>query len=220
MTAKTTNSDRQGGGRRGGRDREPKEFAETTLSLDRVTRVVKGGRRMRFRAVVVVGNRKGKVGLGTGKANEVMIAVQKATKDAKRRMIRVPLVKGTIPHEIATKHKSAKIRLLPASEGTGVIAGGALRVILEHAGVKNVLSKRFGTKNKLVNAQATIKVLKTLRLSARPGLPEVYAEEVSPDVAAAAKDKIQVTEMTRAEAKAQNDISRRANADDLLKEPK
>lgn len=215
MTAKTSNPDRQQ--RRDGRSREPKEFAETTLSLDRVTRVVKGGRRMRFRAVVVVGNRKGKVGLGTGKANEVMIAVQKATKDAKRRMIRIPLVKGSIPHEVSTKHKSAKILLLPASEGTGVIAGGALRVILEHAGVKNVLSKRFGTKNKLVNAQATIKVLKTLRLSARPGQPEVIAEEVAPEVAAAAKDKPQVTEMTRAEAKAQNEINRRANADDTPK---
>ncbi len=218
MTAKTSSPDRQQRRDRG--SREPKEFAETTLSLDRVTRVVKGGRRMRFRAVVVVGNRKGKVGLGTGKANEVMIAVQKATKDAKRRMIRIPLVKGTIPHEVGTKHKSAKILLLPASEGTGVIAGGALRVILEHAGVKNVLSKRFGTKNKLVNAQATIKVLKTLRLSNRPGQPEVIVEEPTAAEAAAAKDKPQVVEMTRAEAKAQSEINRRANADDTLKEPK
>jgi small subunit ribosomal protein S5 len=216
MTAKTSSPDRQQRRDRG--NREPKEFAETTLSLDRVTRVVKGGRRMRSRAVVVVGNRKGKVGLGTGKANEVMIAVQKATKDAKRRMIRIPLVKGSIPHEVSTKHKSAKILLLPASEGTGVIAGGALRVILEHAGVKNVLSKRFGTKNKLVNAQATIKVLKTLRLSARPGQPEVIAEEPTAAEASAAKDKPQVTEMTRAEAKAQNEINRRANADDTPKE--
>lgn len=218
MTAKTSNPDRQQRRDRG--PREPKEFAETTLSLDRVTRVVKGGRRMRFRAVVVVGNRKGKVGLGTGKANEVMIAVQKATKDAKRRMIRVPLIKGSIPHEVSTKHKSAKILLLPASEGTGIIAGGALRVILEHAGVKNVLSKRFGTKNKLVNAQATMKVLKTLRLSARPGQAEVYAEEPSAEAVAAAKDKPQVVEMTRAEAKAQNEINRRANADDSVKEQK
>ncbi len=218
MNAKTSNPDRQH--RRDRRSNEPKEFAETTLSLDRVTRVVKGGRRMRFRAVVVVGNRKGKVGLGTGKANEVQVAVQKATKDARRRMIRVPLIKGTIPHEVWTKHKSAKIRLLPAAEGTGVIAGGALRVILEHAGVRNVLSKRFGTGNKLVNAQATLKALKTLRLARRPGMPEVYAEEPSAEALAAAKDKPAVVEMTRAEAKAQNEINRRANADDSIKESK
>lgn len=164
---KTSNPDRQNKrgdrkGDRGGR-REPSEFAETTLSLDRVTRVVKGGRRMRFRAVVVVGNRKGKVGIGTGKANEVQIAVQKATKAAKRAMIRVPLIKGTIPHEVDIKFKAAKLRLMPASEGTGIIAGGALRVICDHAGIRNVLSKRFGTGNTLVNAQATFKALEKLK---------------------------------------------------------
>jgi small subunit ribosomal protein S5 len=155
----------RGGDRRGGRDQKaPSEFEETTLSLDRVTRVVKGGRRMRFRAVVVVGNKKGKVGLGTGKANEVQAAVQKATKAAKRKMILVPLSKGgTIPHEIDVKFKAAKLRLIPASEGTGIIAGGALRVIFDHAGVRNVLSKRFGTGNKLVNAQATFIALSKLK---------------------------------------------------------
>jgi small subunit ribosomal protein S5 len=159
--AKTTNPDRRQRGSR--REREPSEFAETTLSIDRVTRVVKGGRRMRFRAVVVVGNKKGKVGLGTGKANEVQIAVQKAVKDARRRMVVVPIAKGTIPHEVNMKFKAACIRMLPASEGTGIIAGGALRVILEAAGVHNVLTKRFGTRNTLVNAQTTIRALQTLR---------------------------------------------------------
>ena len=106
----------------------------------------------------------GKVGLGTGKATEVQSAVKKATVDAKRHMFRVPLVEGTIPHEVDTKHKAAKIRLLPAREGTGIIAGGALRVVLEHAGVKNVLSKRYGSSNKLVNAQAVIKALKSFRV--------------------------------------------------------
>lgn len=154
--------------------REPKEFAETTLSVDRVTRVVKGGRRMRFRAVVVVGDRKGKVGIGTGKSNEVMSAVQKATAVAKRSMIRVPIIKDTIPHEIDTKFKAARIRLLPANDGTGIIAGGALRVILEHAGVKNVLSKRYGTNNKLVNAQVVMKALGKLR-----GTPLDSTEEES-----------------------------------------
>lgn len=156
---------RGGNDRRGGREQKaPSEYSETTLGLDRVTRVVKGGRRMRFRAVVVVGNKKGKVGLGTGKANEVQAAVQKATKAAKRNMIIVPLSKGgTIPHEIDVKFKAAKLRLIPASEGTGVIAGGALRVIFDHAGVRNVLSKRFGTNNTLVNAQATFVALKRLK---------------------------------------------------------
>src|SRR3989338_3927384 len=151
--------------------REPSEFSETTLSLVHVTRVVKGGRRMRFRAVVVVGNRKGKVGMGTGKANEVQVAVQKATKDARRAMIIVPLIKGTIPHDVDVKFKAAKLRLMPASEGTGIIAGGALRVILDHAGVRNILAKRFGTGNKLVNAQATFKALKLLK-PLRPGLTQ------------------------------------------------
>ena len=117
---------------------------------------------MRFRAVVVIGNKKGKVGLGTGKANDVQSAVKKATSNAKRNMLIVPIVNGTIPHEIDFKHKAARIRLVPASEGTGVIAGGALRAVLEHAGVKNVLSKRYGTTNKLVNAQCVMKALSKL----------------------------------------------------------
>lgn len=169
MTAKTSTPDRKRSDRRDRRQREPSEFAETTLSVDRVTRVVKGGRRMRFRAIVIVGNKKGKVGLGTGKANEVQVAVSKATKDARRRMIRIPLVKGTIPHEVEIKFKAAKLRLIPASEGTGVIAGGALRVILEHVGVRNILSKRYGTTNHLVNAQATLLALKKLHTTDRKG---------------------------------------------------
>lgn len=143
--------------------REPKEYEETTLSVDRVTRVVAGGRRMRFRAVVIVGNKKGKVGMGTGKANEVRTAVEKATAVAKRNMINVPLVRGTIPHAVEVKFKASKLRLLPAAEGTGIIAGSALRVVLEHAGVKNVLSKRYGTTNKLVNAQGVLRALEKLR---------------------------------------------------------
>lgn len=186
--AKSTNPDRQN--RRDRRDREPSEFAETTLSVDRVTRVVKGGRRMRFRAVVVIGNRKGKVGLGTGKANEVQFAVQKATKAAKRAMIKVPLLKGTIPHNVDVKFKAAKLRLMPASEGTGIIAGGPLRVILDHAGVRNVLAKRFGTGNTLVNAQAAIDALKKLK----PLKAEHQAEE---DTANAPKEAMTVTTVSK-----------------------
>lgn len=158
--AKSSRPDRKKGDRR---PRAPSEFDEVTLSVDRVTRVVAGGRRMRFRAIVVIGNKKGKVGLGTGKAAEVQAAVKKATVDARRRMVRIPLKEGTIPHQVNVKFKAAKVRLLPASKGTGVIAGGAVRVILEQAGVQDVLSKRFGSSNKLVNAQAVMKALSRLK---------------------------------------------------------
>ena len=118
---------------------------------------------MRFRAIVVTGNKKGKVGLGTGKASEVQAAVQKAASAARRNMIRIPIIKGTIPHEVEQKFKAAKIRILPAMEGTGIIAGGALRVILENAGIQNILSKQYGTSNKLVNAQAAMMALSKFR---------------------------------------------------------
>lgn len=157
--AKSTRDDQ----RRGKRSREPREVDEHVLQVARVTRVVKGGRRMRFRVTVVTGNRQGKVGIGIGKAMEVQAAVQKASAQARRHMIRVPLIKGTIPHEIDIKFKAARIRMLPAGEGTGIIAGGALRPILELAGVKNILSKRYGSSNQLVNAQAAIRALQMLR---------------------------------------------------------
>ncbi len=172
--AKSTKDDRRRD--RGKRDREPKEFDEHVLQIARVTRVVKGGRRMRFRATVVLGNRKGQVGLGMGKSAEVQGAVQKAVSDARRHMIHVPIVNGTIPHEVNTKYKAAQIRLLPASEGTGIIAGGALRPILELAGVKNVLSKRYGSSNIVVNAQTAIRALTSLRNI--PARGEVRKEEM------------------------------------------
>lgn len=163
MNAKSNRPDRKKNDRRRDQRREPSEYEDVTLAIDRVTRVVKGGRRMRFRAVVVLGNKKGKVGLGTGKATEVQMAIQKAQRDAKRAMIIVPMNDSTIPHEVNVKHKAAKLRLMPASKGTGIIAGGPLRVILDLAGVKDVLAKRFGTGNKLVNAQAAVKALRALR---------------------------------------------------------
>ena len=159
--AKSSRPDRKRNDRRD--RREPSEYEEATLSVDRVTRVVKGGRRLRFRAVVVMGNKKGKVGLGTGKATEVQAAIQKAQRSAKRAMILVPMRSGTIPHEVNLKFKSARLRLMPASAGTGIVAGGPLRVILDLAGVKDILAKRFGTTNKLVNAQAAMRALSLLR---------------------------------------------------------
>lgn len=165
MPAPSNRPDRKRGDRRDNRraHREPSEYEDATLAVDRVTRVVKGGRRLRFRAVVVVGNKRGKVGLGTGKATEVQAAVQKAQRAAKRNIIMVPMNDHTIPHEVNMKHKAARLRLMPASKGTGIVAGGPLRVILDLAGVKDILAKRFGTANKLVNAQAAIMALLLLR---------------------------------------------------------
>ena len=205
--AKTSRPDRHN--KRDGRRREPSEFSEETLALDRVTRVVKGGRRMRFRATVIVGNKKGKVGMGMGKANEVQIAVQKASKAAKRHMIRVPIVKGTIPHAVDVKFKAAKIRLMPAVAGTGIIAGGALRVILEHAGVRDVLSKRFGTGNKIVNAQATFKALKSLRIP-KGGFPEDKPAAVASDMILPPDKTVEVKTMSRKDAEAHNKAAKQA----------
>lgn len=200
--AKTSHPDRKRNDRRGGRgQREPSEFSETTLSLDRVTRVVKGGRRMRFRAVVVIGNRKGKVGMGTGKATEVQVAIKKAASAARRAMMRIPLKEGTIPHSVEVKFKAARIRIMPAMPGTGVIAGGALRVILDHAGVKNCLSKRFGSRNKLVNAQATMLALKKLRPLGGASFEETPAVVAATAAVTASGAKVEVKEISRAEAK-------------------
>jgi small subunit ribosomal protein S5 len=156
--------------------------------------------------VVVVGNRKGKVGLGTGKANEVQIAVGKAVKAARRHMINVPLTNhGTIPHEVRLKFKAAKLLIMPASEGTGIIAGGALRTVFDHAGVKNVLSKRFGTTNKLVNAQAIIKALKKLR--------PVRGKVVDPDAPKADKSAPEVQAISKEDLAKRQDVARRAGSD-------
>ncbi len=211
--AKTSSPDRQNKRDRG--QRAPSEFTETTLSIDRVTRVVKGGRRMRFRATVVVGNKKGKVGLGTGKANEVQAAVQKATKAAKRAMILIPITKGTIPHNVDIKFKAAKLRLMPASEGTGIIAGGALRVIFDHAGVRNVLAKRFGTGNTLVNAQATFKGLAKLR-----GLRVGMVDDSAPVAPAADVAAAQVKVVSKDQVSGGNLVEKPASAKATGGEPK
>ncbi len=141
---------------------EEKQFDERTLHIDRVARVVKGGRRFRFRALVVVGDRKNKVGIGSAKGADVTGAVTKATEVAKKSMIAVPLYKGTLPHDTEAKVSGAHILLKPASAGTGLIAGGAVRTILEVAGVKNALSKSLGSSNKTNTAYATLSALQIL----------------------------------------------------------
>ncbi len=145
------------------RNEEKREFDEQVIQLDRVTRVVKGGRRMRFRATVVIGNRNGKVGIGIGKSNEVAAAVKKAVSKAKKELLQVPIYKDTIPHRIETKYKASKILLLPAGPGTGIIAGGAARKVIELSGIKNVLSKTLGSSNRVNNTKATFMALSLLR---------------------------------------------------------
>lgn len=139
------------------------EFEEKVVQIDRVTRVVKGGRRMRFRATVVVGNRNGKVGFGVQKAGDVASAMTKAVAQAKKNMIDVQLKGTTIPHEVYARQAGAYVFLKPASEGTGVIAGGAVRAVLEVAGVKDILSKMLGSNSKINNVYATIKALESLK---------------------------------------------------------
>ncbi len=141
---------------------EEKQFDERTLQIDRVARVVKGGRRFRFRALVAVGDKKGKVGVGTAKGADVTAAITKATEIAKKNFIKVKTYKGTIPHETTGKVSGAKIFIKPASAGTGLIAGGVTRSILEAAGIKNILSKSLGSSNKTNVAYATIEALMSL----------------------------------------------------------
>jgi len=143
--------------------REVKEFEEEVLELARVTRVVKGGRRMRFRATVVIGNRNGKVGVGVGKSEEVVGSIQKAISDAKKNLIVVKMDGTTIPHDVAVKYKSASILMMPAAPGTGIIAGGAIRKVVELAGIKDILSKSFGTTNKISCSRATLEALSLLK---------------------------------------------------------
>lgn len=139
------------------------ELTERMISLDRVARVVKGGRRFRFRAVVVVGDGSGQVGVGVGKGGDVASAIQKATAVGRKSMVTVPLMGTTIPHEVTVKKGGARVFMKPAPEGTGVIAGGAVRSVLEVAGVRDVFTKALGSTNKINNAYATILGLTMLK---------------------------------------------------------
>lgn len=141
---------------------EEKQFDERILHVNRVARVVKGGRRFRFQALVVVGDRKNKVGVGVSKGADVTAAVAKATDVAKKNMMKVSLYKGTVPHEVVGKVGGAHILIKPASAGTGLIAGGVVRTVLEVAGISNVLSKSLGSTNKINTAYATLDALNQL----------------------------------------------------------
>lgn len=140
-----------------------RDFDQKVVEIKRVTRVVAGGKRMRFRALVVIGDRNGKVGMGLRKGIDVAEAVNKAVNAAKKSMLNVPIENGTIPHAVNLKYKASKILLLPAGAGTGIIAGGALRSVLELAGIKNILSKMLGSSNKVNNVKAVFEAFKTMR---------------------------------------------------------
>lgn len=144
--------------------REKQEFEQKLLDLARVTRVVKGGRRFRFRATLVIGDKKGRVGVGVSKGSDVSDAIEKAFNDAKKNLITVKMNGNTISHDVFKKLGSAKIILKPAQEGRGIIAGGAVRSVVDLAGIHDIVSKSMGTSNKLNVARATIEALKSLKV--------------------------------------------------------
>ena len=178
------------GGRDGGRNDDKDKFIERVVSINRVAKVVKGGRRFSFTALVVVGDGNGMVGVGYGKAKEVPSAIQKAVEEAKKTMIRVPRIGGTVPHLVQGEAAAGVVLLRPASPGTGVIAGGPVRAVLECVGIHDVLSKSLGSANAINIVHATVDALKRLEepqaVAARRGLPldEVASNQMLRAIAA------------------------------------
>ena len=144
-------------------ERDRNEFDQKVVEVKRVTRVVAGGKRMRFRALVVIGDRKGKVGMGLKKGADVSESVNKAVNAAKKNMVTLPLVNETIPHELNIKYKSSSLMLKPAKPGTGVIAGGAVRSVMELSGVKNIVCKMLGSNNKVNNVKAVFAAFRRMK---------------------------------------------------------
>lgn len=181
-----------------------KEFEEKVIAIDRVTRVVKGGRRFRFRATVVVGDGRGRAGVGVGKGGEVMTSIAKAVSKAKKNLIMVPMHGTTIPHEVEVRFAGARVLLKPASEGTGVIAGGAVRSVVEAAGIHDLLTKSLGSSNKVNNAYATMAALGQLREFSQPAKsePRAATQKSGADSKAAEQPEAQAKPKTKAKATA------------------
>lgn len=177
----TKRFNKKGGGRRGRRkdQKRENEYEQKIIDLARVTRVMAGGKRMRFRACVAIGDQKGKVGLGLAKGVDVSIAINKAVSQARKNMINVPIVENTIPHKVVIKEGASHLMFKPAPEGTGVKAGGIVRMILELAGVPNVSSKIFGSTNKVNNAKTTLKALSSFKADAQKGRKKKVAKKTA-----------------------------------------
>lgn len=184
------NSRRDAGGRKGGQFKEvQKEYKEELLEIARVTRVTAGGRQLRFRAAVVIGNEKGTVGLGTGKAGEVVVAIEKAFRDAKKNLITFPIAGNTLPHDVVANYKATSVMLHPAFEGTGIIAGGAIRKLMFVSGLKDVIAKRQGGGNPLTNVRAAIKALSKVKSANNPFIKKAAPEATAPAEAVQAPAK-------------------------------
>lgn len=162
--------DNRGGPRRDARQEPTDEFSSATIAINRTAKVVKGGRRFSFSALIVVGDGKGMVGFGMGKAAEVPEAIRKGTEQAKKSLFQVPLVKGTIPHDALGHYGAGEVLLRPAGRGTGVIAGGPVRALLEQAGVKDVVTKCIGSNNPHNVVRATVAALRQLKTADQVGL--------------------------------------------------
>ncbi len=185
-------------GRRGPRRKKDREFDQILVEIARVARVMKGGRRFGFRATVVIGDRKSRAGMGVAKGADVSMAINKAVSKARKKLVTVPLINGTIPHEITLKKGSAKVFLKPARPGTGIIAGGGVRAVAELSGVKDLLSKMLGSANKINNVRATLAAFEKLQMpeaiSAKRGkelaqiMPKRFAKAEEEKAAVVAKD--------------------------------
>ena len=205
--------------RRNDREREESEFSEQLVYINRSSKTTKGGRRMSFSAVIVVGDKKGRVGLGYGKANEVADAIRKGGESARRHLQRVVMKGSTIPHSVTGQCDGGRVLLMPASEGTGMIVGGGMRAVLEMAGVRNVLGKSQGSKNRLNVVKATLDALSKLRpaeaIRAERGLaplPEAKPVEESAQEPVAAAEPAAQAEAPAAPAEAPAEAAPAADA--------